>query len=130
MISLAREHLASLRRLASSEFSRNVSFLASGTAISMGVTVLASPITTRLYQPADYGVFALFITIAAVVGVVATGQYAQAIILPKSDRDATDVVGLCLAIALAVGIFVAIVVLLFASKIALLAGNATVANWL
>ena len=125
-----RGRIASARRLATSEFSRNVSFLASGTAISMAVTVAASPITTRLYAPQDYGVFALYITLGAVLGVLATGQYTQAIILPRTDADARDVVALCLLVVSGVVGGVLLITLTLNDQIARLARNEHIAGWL
>ena len=84
------------------EFGRSVLTVMSGTVIAQAVPVLASPVLTRLYTPADFGVFALFLATAAVFGTLATGRYELAVMLPEDNATALSVVRLCLLVTLAV----------------------------
>lgn len=71
-----------------SEFSRNVLTLMTGTAIAQAIPIAISPILTRIYNPEDFGSFALFVSIVGIMAVVSTGKYEMAIILPKKDTFA------------------------------------------
>lgn len=82
-----------------SEFSRNVLTLMTGTTIAQAIPIAISPILTRIYTPEDFGVFALYMAIASIVAVVATGRYEMAIMLPKKDSDAINIVALSILIS-------------------------------
>jgi O-antigen/teichoic acid export membrane protein len=47
------------------------------------VTVLASPITSRLFGPEAFGLAALFLSGAAMLAAIACLRYEMAIVLPK-----------------------------------------------
>ncbi len=63
-----------------SEFSRNVLTLMAGTTIAQAIPIGISPILTRLYTPSDFGVYALFLSIATIFGSIANGRYELKII--------------------------------------------------
>jgi O-antigen/teichoic acid export membrane protein len=65
-----------------SVFLRNVSILVSGTAISQAIPLLTSPLITRLYEPASFGVFAVYVSMVSILITIATGRYEKAIVIP------------------------------------------------
>jgi O-antigen/teichoic acid export membrane protein len=79
-----------------SHFTLNVLTLAAGTTISQIISLLASPIITRLYGPEAFGLFAVFTSIIAVIGSIVCLRYELAIMLPESDEEAANVLGLCI----------------------------------
>lgn len=93
-----------LQRLSKSEFARNASFLFTGTLLAQAVPAIISPILTRIYAPAEFGAFALFTSIATLIGIIGTGRYEFATLLPKSLRGASAITGLVFVISGAVGI--------------------------
>ena len=82
-----------------SEFSRNVLTLMTGTTIAQAIPIAISPILTRIYTPEDFGMFALYMSVASILSVVATGRYELAIMLPKKDEDAVNIVALSIIIS-------------------------------
>lgn len=82
-----------------SKFSRNVLTLVGGTMIAQALPLAITPILTRLYSPSDFGIFAIFVALTGVFGVVATARYEQAILLPSSHEEAISLVALSLIIA-------------------------------
>lgn len=72
-----------------------------GIAIAQTIPIVITPILTRLYSPAQFGVFATFVALAGILAVVATGRYEVAIMMPKSNRRAQAVLLLALLINLA-----------------------------
>ncbi len=113
-----------------SEFSRNVLTLMAGTTIAQAIPIAISPILTRIYTPEDFGVFALYMSIASILSVVATGRYEMAIMLPKKDEDAINIVALSIGIAFFVSFFSLVVVFVFNSQITNILGNPEISNWL
>ena len=98
-------------------FMKNVSKLALGTGIAQLITILASPILTRIFSPEQYGIFALFISMITILSVFSTFRYEYAIVLPKSKRRAEELYFLCIFITILVSIFFFAIAFLFGKKI-------------
>lgn len=113
-----------------SEFSKNVLTLMTGTTIAQAIRIGISPILTRIYTPEDFGVFALYLSIASILSVIATGRYELAIILPKKSEDAINIVALSIMISFFVSLFLFLVVYAFNTQITHLLGNPKISNWL
>ncbi len=101
-----------------------------GTTIAQAIPIAISPILTRIYTPEDFGVFALYVSLASVMSVVATGRYELAIMLPKKDEDAMNVVVLSIAIAFLVSFISLVIVSVFNESITGLLGNPEISKWL
>ncbi len=80
--------LATLDRLRKPGFVRNVFVVMSGTAIAQIISFGFSPILSRLFGPADFGVFGAFLSVAGIFGAVATLNFTDALLLPEKDEDA------------------------------------------
>ncbi len=96
-----------------SEFSRNVLTLMTGTTIAQAIPIAISPILTRIYTPEDFGVFTLYIAIVSLISIFATAQYDIAIVLPKSDIKAINLMALSLLICCIVVVFTILCIFLF-----------------
>ena len=105
------EAIAWIRRtvrasLPGGRFARSVTLLAGGTALGQAVTVLASPILTRLYKPEDFGILAVYSSILGILSVIASWRYELAIPLPEQDEDAVNLVVLSLGIVVLMSLIV------------------------
>jgi O-antigen/teichoic acid export membrane protein len=80
----------------SSSFVENVLKLVTGSVFAQGIGVLVAPIVTRLFAPEAFGVAALFASIAGIIGVVACLRYELSIMLPKTDEEAANLLGVSL----------------------------------
>lgn len=69
-------------------FSRNVLRLGGGTALGQMLVVMATPLITRLYSPADMGVLGIFMAFAGFVGVGVALRYEMPIVSVRDDREA------------------------------------------
>lgn len=79
-------------------FVRNVSLLTGGIVLGQALSVLISPLLTRLYTPADFGIFAAYNALVGILGVFMSLRYDQAVPLPKTRRAAVHVLVLALLI--------------------------------
>ena len=113
-----------------SEFSRNVLTLMTGTTIAQAIPIAISPILTRIYTPEDFGVFALFIAITAILGTVANARYELAIMLPKKDEDAINIFALGFIITCFISLVLLVLVLVFNDYFTKLLGNEEISFWL
>lgn len=84
--------------------------LLSGKVVAKTVTILLTPVITRLFDPEDFGIAALFVAIMMVVSQGASLRYDQAIVLPKDELDAYKLVSLSLGILFMLTTVLAVVV--------------------
>lgn len=111
-------------------FVRSVLMLMTGTSIAQAIPVAISPILTRIYSPADFGLFAIYAALASVLGIIATGRYEVAIMLPREDEDAEYILILSLLISVSLACVLLIIATIFGTKISELLGNPKIRNWL
>jgi O-antigen/teichoic acid export membrane protein len=85
-------------------FPFNVLTLAGGTAFSQAIGMLVIPLLTRLYSPSDYGSYALYTAVFNFLSPIVHFRYAAAIMLPKEDEEALDVLRLSLRLSIFFGL--------------------------
>lgn len=85
---------------AKSSFSGDVLKLVGGTAFAQALSILASPIITRMYGPEAYGISALFISITGIISIIACLRYELAIMLPEKDEESSNLLALSLFLAI------------------------------
>ncbi len=78
---------------------RNALLLILGSGIAQAIPLIFSPLLSRIYSPTHFGDFAFFTATVAIATMLATGLYELAILLPKYDRQAFQLLGLIIAIA-------------------------------
>jgi O-antigen/teichoic acid export membrane protein len=113
-----------------SEFARNIMTLVSGTAVAQAIPLAISPILTRLYSPEDFGVFALYMGIVSIGGVLATGRYEMSVMLPVKDSDAKSLVEITILISFIFCLLAVLLFLLVGEQIASAYGNSSIVSWL
>jgi len=89
-----------LGRLARSRFVRNVAVLSSGQTIAQVLTIAASPILTRLFEPDAFGSFGLLISLSSPLIVISGLRYELAVVTAKSVTVAANLLALSCAIVL------------------------------
>ena len=75
-------------RLKNSTFIKNTLIVMSGTASAQAIGFALTPVISRLFTPADFGMFGSFNAVAGVIAAGITLDYSQAIMLPKEKEDA------------------------------------------
>jgi len=90
-------------------FAGDVARLVTGTTIAWAVVILASPLLTRLYTPESFGLLALFTSITGILGAVACLRYESAIMLPRTDAEAANLLAVSLLFPLLVALAAAAV---------------------
>jgi lipopolysaccharide exporter len=88
-----------LKRIKKNDFAVNVLKLISGTALGQMITVLVSPLLARIYAPEDFGLLAVYISIASILSVIISLRYETAVVLPEDDNQAMDLVLLASLVA-------------------------------
>src|SRR5581483_4265997 len=82
------------------------------TAAGQLIVVFSLPAYSKVFDPATYGEYIIFVGTVGVVAVLAGLRYDSAIVLPRNDRMASALSNLVMLIALAVAALVAVGTLL------------------
>jgi len=122
--------IRALRNIWKNEFFKNVATLISGTSIAQAFSVLIYVVLSRIYTEEDFGIFGLYMNILNIVVIFSTARYDQAILLPKSDRDSMNLLGLSGLISIGVSLLLLLVVLPLNSVICSMLGSDEISTWL
>jgi len=101
-----------------------------GTTLAQAIPIAISPILTRIYTPKDFGVLALFIAISSIFGSIASARYDLAIMLPKKDEDAINILALGFLIASIVSLILLVIIILFNEYLTDTLNNKEIGIWL
>lgn len=85
---------------------KSVSILAGGAALARVIPILVSPVLTRIYTPADFGMFAVFMALVSSFVPAACGKYEVAIVLPESPTDAMRLLGISFLVTITVSLLI------------------------
>ena len=116
-----------------SRFGRRLTMLASSTVLGQLAVILAAPLLTRLYTPADYGAFVALTGLIVVFGVISGLRYEAAIPLCRVERDAAALVCVVILFSVAISLIIALALLVVGPWLAAvlgLAGREGVVWWL
>ena len=83
----------SLSSIVKSSGIRNFTKLLSANLVAQVIGLVVYPILTRMYAPEDFGLLNLFLSIGGVLIILSTAEYYYAIVLPKEETDAEQVLG-------------------------------------
>ncbi|MCK5162869.1 MAG: oligosaccharide flippase family protein [Desulfobacula sp.] len=65
--------------------------LISGNLVAQGISLLTMPLVTRLYSPAEFGIFSVFLSCVVILAPLSTMRFEEVIILPRKLADACNV---------------------------------------
>lgn len=106
-----------MKKIIRNKFVKNVMIVASGTAGAQLVTMLFSPIITRLYGPEAFGMMGTFMAIVNIIVPVAALTYPIAIVLAKKDNNARAIVNLSIFLSIIIAFISLTILLLFNNQI-------------
>ncbi|WP_310403216.1 lipopolysaccharide biosynthesis protein [Chryseobacterium vietnamense] len=87
-----------LKEMLSSDFRKNLLVMIGGSFFAQLIPILFSFLLTRIYTPEDFGVFSNFSAVLSFLLVFMMLKYEMAVILPKKDSVAANLIVLCLGI--------------------------------
>lgn len=101
-----------------------------GTASAQLIMVAAAPLLTRLYNPQDFGLLAVYSALLALFSVNSSLRYQLAIPLPACEQEAADVVVLSLICVVSVTLLTTMLVFFTRGYFAELMGLPSIADYL
>ena len=100
-----------------SKFLSNILKLSSATLFGQFLGFVLTPVLSRIYSPADFGLFQVFFSIVGIITIVSCFSYHRAVMLPKKDEEAASIVILCLLLVMITTTISTIFFYLFSSSI-------------
>lgn len=97
-----------LRKCLSNKFLVSFSTLASGSIIAQLITILISPVITRLFTPEEFGFYTVILTAISLFGPIICLKYDMAIVIAKTERDSYALIKLCLYLVILLSIIISI----------------------
>lgn len=106
-----------------SQFFKGVLLLMTGTSVAQAIAVLMSPVLTRIYTPYDFGIFAAYSSICAVLFAFTSFAYEDTIILAKFNNSAFSLFLGCIFINCILLLLFLAIIYFFTDKIISLSNN-------
>jgi len=100
-----------------SDFYKNVVTLIGGTGIAQFIPIAISPVLTRIFTPDDFGLLAFYASFVAIIGVIATGRYEMAILIPDTLGKAKNLAAFSFLIVGGVSVISLLILLLYGDVI-------------
>lgn len=123
-------NIEKIKEYSKSRFVQDLLTLASGTAIAQLIPILASPLLTRIFSPADFGVLANFLSITSIIMVFYSGKFEFAIVLPKRHEEAINIVSLAIILSLASTIVFSLIFIFIGNSLGALLNFNNITRWL
>ncbi|MDR9392625.1 MAG: hypothetical protein RI554_11425, partial [Trueperaceae bacterium] len=111
-------------------FLRHLGILMSGTALAQVASLLAAPLLTRLYSAADFGTFGVFLSIAAILGVVAGARLELTLALPDDAAVAANLLAVNLVAIAAIAGLTTLLLLAFDTALVAWVNDPRIAPWI
>lgn len=112
-----------------SSFIKNIVMLVSGTFMAQIITILSSPILTRLYSPAAFGEFGVFSSITSILTVLVCFRYELAIVIPAKKNQAITVLGLSIIVCIITSLLIACFFFMIGGHIEIISQNHNAEMW-
>ena len=113
-----------------SEYVRNVLTLMSGTTIAQAIPVAVTPILTRIYSPAEFGLFAVYMALISIGAMIATGRLEMAVLIARKDSEALQLAVISFVISGIISLLALVAIAIWGQKMAALSGQPGLENWL
>jgi O-antigen/teichoic acid export membrane protein len=101
----------------SSDFSKNTFTLVLGTVIAQAIPFILHPFLRRLYSAEDFGAMAVYLNLFGVITIVSALRYEAAIVLPKHNNEAANLLSLTFIINLIFAVLIFLVLLFFNDEV-------------
>ncbi|GAG98140.1 unnamed protein product, partial [marine sediment metagenome] len=128
--SLGRKKLAKIKDIHHGKFSwltiqnflqtpfiKNISIVTGGTSIAQAITILISPVITRLYSPGKFGALGVFLSVVTILTPIAHLCFGYALVLPKRDEDSVRLLYTSVLSGVIISIIIFIILIIFQQAI-------------
>lgn len=93
--------------------------LVSGAVVAQILSLALQPFLRRLFSPESFGIYSSYMSLVGIIMVLSSLRYDDAIVLPKSDKESINLLGLSLILNFIFNLFVFLLVLILGKRIIL-----------
>lgn len=104
-------------KLLKSELIRSASVLITGSVVAQLLSILLQPFLRRFFSPESFGIYSVYLSLVGIIFILSSLRYDDAIVLPKSDKESINLVGLSLIINFIINFLIFILFLLLGQEI-------------
>ncbi len=101
------------KNLLRSELIRSASVLITGTILAQLISILLQPVIRRLFSAESFGVFSVYLSLIGMITVVSSLRFDDAIVIPRTDKESINLIGLSLFFNFVINILLFLVVIIF-----------------
>jgi O-antigen/teichoic acid export membrane protein len=109
---------------------RGIAAIALGSALGQAAALAGAPFLSRLFSPADFGLFTVITSLAVMLSPAIAGRYELAVPLPRSDDDARALVATGFVLSIATTATLVVVAWAIRGPVADLLDTPEAARWL
>lgn len=99
--------------LRQSSLVKNTFVLTSGTIVAQMIPILMQPVLRRIFEPQDFGIYSIYLSIIGIVTVISSFRYENAIILPKNDNLSVNIFALSIFINTFFNVLLFLLIIIF-----------------
>lgn len=96
---------------------RDIVTLTVGSFLAQFLLLAATPILARIFDPAEFGAWVVFVAVSSVLSVVMTGKYESSMLLPKERRYAVALLLLCFCVIIFGALFLIVLIFLLPESV-------------
>lgn len=111
-------------------FLKAVSVLVGGTAFAQLLIVISLPIITRLYTPEQFSVFAIYVSMLGILGVICCLRFEIAIPIPEDKKEAISLSILAILSNIIFSILLCLVIFLFSKPLLTWMGKVEILDYI
>lgn len=104
-------------QLLKSELLRSATVLVSGSVIAQLLSILLRPVVARLYTPELFGIYGVYLSIVGIIIVFSSFKYDDAILLPKSEKESINLLGLSLILSFLINLTIFLLVVFLGKRL-------------
>lgn len=106
-----------IKQFENKTFAANVMTLTAGTVVAQLIPVLLQPALRRLFEPEEFGLLSVYMSIVGITTIFLTLRYAQTINIPKNDIEAKNIFILSMLLSFSFTIVLYLIIILFDDEI-------------
>lgn len=112
------------------EYFRHTVTLVSSAALAQLIGLLVYPLLTRLFTPSHFGELSVYLSVSMILSILASGRYEQAILLPRRNEHALQLLQLALFISVVTMALLFIFLLFARNWVSAILGVPEISLWL
>ena len=119
-----------LKRLSRSDYFKNAAVLVSGTALAQIISIIASLILARIYNPGLYSILTIYMSVSGLLGSVASLQFHNVIVISQDEEEIKQATSVCVFTSLILSLLSLLFVLFFFNRFDQWFNNSTGKYWM